>query len=96
MSFIKQTLEKERDTKGKLDINLDKIRDEMIQDPSVFSKDKVFSQEQEDQIKDIRANEIGGCTAVMVYIKGNDLWCANAGDSRAIMVKNDGTVVPLS
>lgn len=29
-------------------------------------------------------------------IDGNDLWCANAGDSRAIIVRKDGSIVPLS
>lgn len=30
-----------------------------------------------------------GCTCVAVYAKGNTLYCANAGDSRAVMAYTD-------
>lgn len=41
----------------------------------------------------------GGCTAVSVFITAADggrIVCANAGDSRAIAVRADGSVLPLS
>ncbi|XP_014259564.1 probable protein phosphatase 2C T23F11.1 isoform X2 [Cimex lectularius] len=40
-------------------------------------------------------DDLAGSTAVVVLIKGNTLYCGNAGDSRAIAVVN-GTVRPLS
>jgi len=36
-----------------------------------------------------------GCTSNVVLIKGTDLYCANAGDSRCILYTNK-TVIPLS
>lgn len=35
----------------------------------------------------------GGSTAVTAFIIGDDVWIANIGDSRAILVKSDGTAV---
>ncbi|KAI6647318.1 protein phosphatase 2C T23F11.1-like [Oopsacas minuta] len=40
-------------------------------------------------------DDSSGATAVVVYIKNNKLYCANAGDSRAILSKS-GTVFELS
>lgn len=45
----------------------------------------------DDEIKD----EMAGTTAVVVLIKDNHLYCANAGDSRAVVSVN-GLVSPLS
>lgn len=39
---------------------------------------------------------LDGTTACAVSIVGNKVICCNAGDSRAIIVKRDGTAVPLS
>ncbi|KPA84719.1 putative protein phosphatase 2C [Leptomonas pyrrhocoris] len=39
--------------------------------------------------------ERGGCAAVVLYVDGDDLYCANAGDSRCIMCRN-GSVDSLS
>lgn len=36
-----------------------------------------------------------GCTAVVALIKGDDLYVANAGDSRCVLCKN-GTAVEMS
>lgn len=36
-----------------------------------------------------------GCTAVVAVVKGNELWVANAGDSRAVLCRN-GQAVALS
>lgn len=37
-----------------------------------------------------------GATCCVVLITGEEIYCASAGDSRAILVKKDGQVVPLS
>ncbi|KAG5470572.1 hypothetical protein LSCM1_01816 [Leishmania martiniquensis] len=39
--------------------------------------------------------ERGGCAAVVLYLDGDDVYCANAGDSRCVMCRN-GTVDALS
>jgi serine/threonine protein phosphatase PrpC/uncharacterized membrane protein (DUF485 family) len=39
--------------------------------------------------------ERGGCAAVVLYVDGDDLYCANAGDSRCVMCRN-GSVDALS
>ncbi|KAL7700048.1 protein phosphatase 2C [Lotmaria passim] len=39
--------------------------------------------------------ERGGCAAVVLYVDGDNLYCANAGDSRCIMCRN-GSVDALS
>jgi len=44
-----------------------------------------------DSLKD----EMAGCTAITVFIKGKELWCANAGDSRCV-AGVAGTSKPLS
>ncbi len=44
---------------------------------------------------DIDAN-FSGTTCVMVFQIGEKLICANVGDSRAILVKGDNTIIPLS
>mmetsp|Transcript_2099 Transcript_2099/g.2373 ORF Transcript_2099/g.2373 Transcript_2099/m.2373 type:complete len:152 (-) Transcript_2099:230-685(-) len=36
-----------------------------------------------------------GCTANVVFIKGEDIYCANAGDSRAVLAR-EGQAVNLS
>lgn len=36
-----------------------------------------------------------GCTAVSILLTGTDLYCANAGDSRAVLCRN-GRALPLS
>ena len=28
--------------------------------------------------------EMAGCTAITVFVRGKELWCANAGDSRCV------------
>lgn len=33
-----------------------------------------------------------GCTATACLVRGNELWVANAGDSRTILVKQDSVV----
>jgi len=45
----------------------------------------------EETLKD----EMAGSTAVVVITRGNDLWCANAGDSRCV-ASVDGIAKPLS
>ncbi|KAA0146519.1 hypothetical protein FNF29_07991 [Cafeteria roenbergensis] len=37
-----------------------------------------------------------GTTAVAALVRGSDIWVANAGDSRAVLVRTDGSVRPLS
>lgn len=37
-----------------------------------------------------------GTTAVAALVRGLDIWVANAGDSRAVLVRTDGSVRPLS
>ena len=44
---------------------------------------------------DIDAN-FSGTTCVTVFQVGEKIICANVGDSRAIMVKSDNTIIPLS
>ena len=44
---------------------------------------------EEYQIKSIPKNQ--GCTACVVLITKNKLYCANSGDSRAILCQNDNT-----
>eukprot|EP00742_Colponemidia_sp_Colp-10_P020225 GILJ01023549.1.p1 GENE.GILJ01023549.1~~GILJ01023549.1.p1 ORF type:complete len:285 (-),score=49.85 GILJ01023549.1:76-852(-) len=52
----------------------------------------------EKDLVDDAAFQKGGCTAVTVLITGDNskIVCANVGDSRAIAVRKDGTVTPLS
>jgi len=38
---------------------------------------------------------MGGCTSVVVFIKNNIIYCANAGDSRSVLNRN-GISIPLS
>lgn len=40
-------------------------------------------------------HERSGCAAVVLFIKGDDIYCANAGDSRCVMCRN-GAVDALS
>ena len=37
-----------------------------------------------------------GCTATMALITPNEIYCANAGDSRAVAYLKEGTTLPLS
>ena len=37
-----------------------------------------------------------GTTAIVVYVQGRDVTCANIGDSRAVLVLRNGGVIPLS
>jgi hypothetical protein len=92
MKFIHQAVAKSRDFREKLNIDLQAVHDEMNQNPSLFSDLTPCPTDQ----MEVSLSEFGGCTSVMVYINGNDLWCANAGDSRAIIVRKDGSVEPLS
>ena len=39
--------------------------------------------------------EMAGCTAITVFIRGKELWCANAGDSRCVAGVG-GVARPLS
>ena len=39
--------------------------------------------------------QFSGTTLVSTYIKGKQLWCANVGDSRAVLSRN-GNPVPLN
>ena len=39
--------------------------------------------------------EMAGCTAITVFIRGKELWCANAGDSRCV-AGVAGVAKPLS
>lgn len=39
---------------------------------------------------------VSGCTAVVAFRKGNQLYVANAGDSRCCLCRADGTALPLS
>lgn len=41
-------------------------------------------------------NKDDGTTATVVYCNGNDVTCANVGDSRAILVLRNGDTIPLS
>jgi protein phosphatase 2C family protein 2/3 len=38
----------------------------------------------------------GGCTAACVLLTSGRVVCANAGDSRAVLYRNNNTVIPLS
>lgn len=38
---------------------------------------------------------VRGCTASVVLITPDDIWCANAGDCRAVLSRN-GEAIPLS
>ncbi|CBH18552.1 protein phosphatase 2C, putative [Trypanosoma brucei gambiense DAL972] len=40
-------------------------------------------------------DEKSGCTAVVLFVKGDNLYCGNAGDSRSVLC-SDGEPVPLS
>ena len=40
-------------------------------------------------------DDMAGCTAVTVFIRGKELWCANAGDSRCVAGVS-GAARPLS
>lgn len=46
------------------------------------------------QLKDHRV--MAGCTAVVAFKRGNMLYVANAGDSRAVLCRADGVALPLS
>ena len=37
-----------------------------------------------------------GCTACVVLVTPDNIYCANAGDSRAILTKKDGGIIELS
>lgn len=37
-----------------------------------------------------------GCTACLCLITATDIYCANSGDSRAILVTKEGGVIELS
>ena len=39
--------------------------------------------------------EMAGCTAITVFVRGKELWCANAGDSRCVAGVG-GVARPLS
>ena len=41
-------------------------------------------------------NTHDGTTAVMALVLDNHLWVANVGDSRAVLIKNDGTAIQAS
>eukprot|EP00942_MAST-04A_sp_MAST-4A-sp1_P006962 g6962.t1 len=43
-----------------------------------------------------RNNKDDGTTAIVVYVNGRDITCANVGDSRAILVLRNGGAIPLS
>ena len=45
------------------------------------------------EVEDHRVS--AGCTAVCCLVRGNEIVCANAGDSRAVLCRN-GQAVPLS
>jgi len=37
-----------------------------------------------------------GCTANVILIMDNQIYCANAGDSRTILIQDSGNIIPLS
>ena len=49
------------------------------------------------EIKEIKALAFqAGCTACVVLITGDSIYCANAGDSRAVLATKSGKVIELS
>lgn len=95
IKIIENILEKEKLAPNDYHKNTTEIA---AQCQEVFDRngfDGELSEATDDQTA-LRLTEIGGCTAVMVQIKGNKIWSINAGDSRAIMIKKDGTAVALS
>lgn len=61
----------------------------------------LMSDEGSDLLKEFRADHemstsFAGCTANVVLIVNDVAYCANAGDSRAVIFTNSGEVVPLS
>lgn len=57
---------------------------------------KAFKYAERDISKSNINAELSGTTCVMVFQIGNKIICANVGDSRAIMVKKNNVIVPLS
>ncbi|ESL06438.1 protein phosphatase [Trypanosoma rangeli SC58] len=41
------------------------------------------------------SNERSGCAAIVLYVKEDDVYCGNAGDSRCVLCR-DGEALPLS
>lgn len=41
-------------------------------------------------------SNLSGSTCVIIFVSDNKLICANCGDSRAIMIQDNGKVIPLS
>jgi len=81
--------EKEEDN---LDIDIDDIPDYVPNPgpPSIRNHDGAYTC----NLADHRVN--AGCTSVVVFRNGNTLYCANAGDSRAVLCRAGGVCFPLS
>lgn len=77
-------------------INLPKI---LAKSDSRSSLNTVLSrafEEVDTRLLKVNVGNEEGCTAVCVVLDGTHLVCANAGDSRAILVRKNGEVIALS
>lgn len=88
---------KESDSEGETDSNEEDDENEDEED-----NDEEGSQEEEDDGDDQFLNNMlegpgssSGCTAVVALLAGNELYVANAGDSRCVICRN-GTAVDMS
>lgn len=57
---------------------------------------KAFEETNKEVYQSISDVRFSGSTCVSVFVFGKKLYCANVGDSRAILIRADGTTLALS
>ena len=72
---------------------------EKLKDIILTQNGKAEPTEEMDGLEDYKLRQVPfnmGCTACLVLITKTELYCANSGDSRAILVTKKGSVIELS